>query len=1062
MVQDGQPVPKVIDFGVAKATDQRLTERTLFTQHGLLVGTPEYMSPEQAEMSGLEVDTTTDIYSLGVMLYELLVGARPFEADTLRAAGYDEIRRLIREVDPPKPTTRLHSLGDTGVEVAQRRRTSLKSLGREIRGDLEWITLKALEKDRTRRYASASEFAADIGRHLNDDAILAHRPSRAYRIRKFVRRHRIAVAAATVLVALLAATGVVTTWLYLEADQARTEAEHEAYAASIAAADGHLRLDQPRLAVDRLRSTPPRLRGWEWWHLFLKADSSVARLDWHEQTTSFPWSSSLIRFTRDGSRAFWATQFIVHEVDPVDMRKVGDFGGFGTIHGLAADASRVITQRTTAGGVEVRVVEPQTGRVVKNLGTHRRASAIALSDDGNTWAFSPEEGTLWIGGVDGTPRIFRLARADEDYSWSLFSPDGTLIAFQSGDEVQLRTVDAFRLRTRITGPGALRAAFSPDGARLAIATSSRQVRIFQVDSAQPIWEVTLGDPAVSLAFSADGGLLATGGSQNGILHIWDLSKSPQTAAVARLAVDAFPGTMMAVAFAPDRGKLIAGSDDNNLRFWNLQRLNGRSLVGRGSDAVAVSPVGSRMAVADGRGRVEVWDLSTLGLERQVEVGPGSVRSMSFSRTGERIAVSFDDGRVEIWRWQDNHLERRLEAGETAVASLEFSLDDQFLATASEDDTARVWDLASGRVLRTLALDEDVNVVRFEAASGNLLVGSGDNNRALMPGSATVRETTRIWDWRQDRVLAARDARSGGSVDGLAVSPGGKVIVLSGNHRPVAHVWNAALQEAIGELPGEVLIRSVAISPDGRRIAVGDFAGTIGLFDATTFDRLLSLEDLKGRPIEELAFTADGRQLVSRTSDGVVVWDSASAYHPDTGDVLADLRARLTFARDIEDHLLADDGLDVGLRRAALAATRAIGDNPRSLSDQAWEVVRLDSATREAYALAYRKTDEASRIWPWDATIRMRRALGLYRLGRFKEALETVTDAAEQRLRSDDFDTAVRILALSGMGQDGSARDELRRLEEKLKAGDGQVPDALAALMNEARARLTASREDAVR
>ncbi len=209
MTQDSRPVPKVIDFGVAKATHQRLTEKTVFTQLGLLIGTPAYMSPEQAEMGGMDVDTTTDIYSLGVVLYELLVGVLPFNAERLRSAGYAEIQRIIREEEPLRPSTRLSGLGQRVSEIVKQRRTDLPALRRELKGDLDWVTLKALEKDRTRRYASASELGADILRHLNCDVVLARPTSVAYRLSKFGKRHKVAVAAAAmVFISVLGALAV--------------------------------------------------------------------------------------------------------------------------------------------------------------------------------------------------------------------------------------------------------------------------------------------------------------------------------------------------------------------------------------------------------------------------------------------------------------------------------------------------------------------------------------------------------------------------------------------------------------------------------------------------------------------------------------------------------------------------------------------------------------------------------------------------------------------------------------------------------------------------------------
>jgi len=205
---DGRPAPKVIDFGLAKAMDARLAgDRTAFTRAGAVLGTPEYMSPEQAE-SGVDVDTTTDIYSLGVVLYQLLVGALPFEPLRPRRGVLSTLPQASRPLDPVRPSTRLLHLGDTAVEVAEKRATDVAALGRELAGDLDWIALKAMEHDRTRRYASASELAADIERYLAHQPIQARPPSLRYRVGKFVERHRAGVAAAAVvLLAVVAGVG---------------------------------------------------------------------------------------------------------------------------------------------------------------------------------------------------------------------------------------------------------------------------------------------------------------------------------------------------------------------------------------------------------------------------------------------------------------------------------------------------------------------------------------------------------------------------------------------------------------------------------------------------------------------------------------------------------------------------------------------------------------------------------------------------------------------------------------------------------------------------------------
>jgi serine/threonine protein kinase len=246
---DGAAVPKIIDFGVAKAIGQQLTEKTLFTGFAQLIGTPLYMSPEQAAFSGVDVDTRSDIYALGVLLYELLTGTTPFDAETLRTAPYDEIRRIIREQEPPKPSTRISTLEATAATISANRQTDPRRLRKALRGELDWIVMKCLEKDRNRRYETANGLAQDVQRYLADEPVEARPPSAGYRFGKFLRRHwRPAIAASLVLLALL--VGIAGTTYGLICARAATSAEAEQRAKAVEERDRALAAEARSRAIN--------------------------------------------------------------------------------------------------------------------------------------------------------------------------------------------------------------------------------------------------------------------------------------------------------------------------------------------------------------------------------------------------------------------------------------------------------------------------------------------------------------------------------------------------------------------------------------------------------------------------------------------------------------------------------------------------------------------------------------------------------------------------------------------------------------------------------------------
>ncbi len=638
-LHDGVPVVKVIDFGIAKALGQQLTDKTLYTGFAQMVGTPLYMSPEQAELSGLDIDTRSDIYSLGVLLYELLAGMTPFDKERLQTAGYDEMRRIIREEEPARPSTRLSTLGQAAATVSERRRSDPRRLSQLLRGELDWIVMKALEKDRNRRYETAGAFAADVQRYLHDEAVQACPPSAWYRFRKFARRHRRGLTTAAVVMAALglsAAALIGGTVVFVQ------RLQHERDAAEKAERDKSAALVETEAARGAAQTQL----------IESQTDLGLSAGEQGKPAQAALWFASAAQLARDDPERERANHMRSEAWNRVNYRPVRAFQAGAAVKSLTFDASeRYLLALSKTGGLSAWEVDGEVALPwIAELGN---VSAACLSPDGRTLAVAakPDRVSLYqfpqgalVGEVDTSGAVAALA----------FSSDGNLLAFGGptgarvwdcraqcfaapfwplpngvkgivwrpghaqiltyADDKQARL---FQVSADTKAPALVWAhdhqlestfrgisvppVFNPEGTCVLCVSGQANVQCYDAASASRLWSRRLRGAPQSLVVGASGLLWAAGGHQ--CTQAYRMSDgSPFTAAlwhgnhVSGIQFMDKPWTLLTVCF------------DRSGRSWSLPdgKLAGEMIHQDGVDVLATAPQRDFLATAQFDGMVRIW------------------------------------------------------------------------------------------------------------------------------------------------------------------------------------------------------------------------------------------------------------------------------------------------------------------------------------------------------------------------------------------------------------------------------------------------------------------------
>jgi WD40 repeat protein len=862
---DDKPVPKVIDFGLAKAMHQSLTERTLHTAHDTVLGTPLYMSPEQAQLNNLDVDTRSDVYSLGVLLYELLTGTTPLQKQRFKEAAWDEVRRIIREEEPPSPSSRLSS-STTLPSLAAVRHAEPAQLTKLVRGELDWIVMKALDKERSRRYETANGFALDIQRFLAGEAVLAAPPSVRYRLRKVARKHRAILTTAAAIAVFLMVGASVSTWQAVVARRAEKEAKNQRDAADNAReAEAAARAEATHLAtnlegqayslalalaqreweaaniaqVQRLLDLcAPRLRRWEWDRL-----RYLCHLE--ERTIPAPGNhagSSFLCWSPDGSRL---ASFRTSEERPAGSWGDSDYHENAQIISLSHEDQRVVL----VPGVRKAAWDPNGQQLL----VYQKDEIFARVD----------------AGMGSVTKLWSLPVAKLgvfDVAWSL---DGKRVAVSRSIRTgsNLRILDAGTGKNERVLAGhqeqVYAVAWSTDGKRLASASQDGTARIWDPDTGASLLTLTGHSGIVkAVAWSLDSSRIATG-SQDQTARIWDARTGRMMA-----VLNGHSGTVNAVAWRPDGSSMATSSDDRTVRLWDTGTGRQLAILRGHADRVfelAWKPDGSRLASISDDQTIKIWDPFRAGESLDLIEHPAEVRAVAWSPENRLVATAGDDALVRLWDAATGRLILKFEGHTDPVYGVSFSPDGKRLATASTDGTARIWNVANGaRVSKFSKHQEQVYAVAWSPDSQ--LVATGGSDRML-----------RIWDadTAAERLsVQATSHPDKGSISGVAWSPDGSRVALALTlPEKAVLVLDASTGRTLRKLLGHThAVSAVAWSRDSRFLVSSSYDKTCRVWDSTTGEPRAILVG-HGGFVYSVAWNHDGTRVATAGADGTIkVWD----------------------------------------------------------------------------------------------------------------------------------------------------------------------------------------------